>query len=66
MMSWHRTATAGSDVVQSRRPTFDDFFQHLRPHIGNNTANVVFQNGQAFVAYPHRPMTLRSHPQKIV
>ncbi|GFU88771.1 transposable element Tcb1 transposase [Trichonephila clavipes] len=37
------TATAGSDVVQSGRPIFDDFFQHLRPYIGNNTANVVFQ-----------------------
>ncbi|GFW99104.1 hypothetical protein TNCV_3008741 [Trichonephila clavipes] len=38
-----RTATAGSDVVQSKRPIFDDFFQHLWPYIGNNTANVVFQ-----------------------
>ncbi|GFY34007.1 hypothetical protein TNCV_4597151 [Trichonephila clavipes] len=25
------TATAGSDVVQSGRPIFDDFFQHLWP-----------------------------------
>ncbi|GFV45042.1 hypothetical protein TNCV_907891 [Trichonephila clavipes] len=33
----------GSDVVQSGRPIFDDFFQHLWPYIGNNTANVVFQ-----------------------
>ncbi|GFW98091.1 hypothetical protein TNCV_2491471 [Trichonephila clavipes] len=44
--SWdasRRTATAGSDVVQSGRPIFDDFFQHLWPYIGNNTANVVFQ-----------------------
>ncbi|GFU85327.1 adhesion G protein-coupled receptor B2 [Trichonephila clavipes] len=40
---WHRTATAGSDVVQSGGPIFDDFFQHLWPYIGNNTANVVFQ-----------------------
>ncbi|GFS47332.1 adhesion G protein-coupled receptor B2 [Trichonephila clavipes] len=40
---WHRTATAGSDVVQSGRPIFDDFFQHLWPYIGNNTANVAFQ-----------------------
>ncbi|GFV53212.1 adhesion G protein-coupled receptor B2 [Trichonephila clavipes] len=40
---WHRTPTAGSDVVQSGRPIFDDFFQHLWPYIGNNTANVVFQ-----------------------
>ncbi|GFW57840.1 RNase H domain-containing protein [Trichonephila clavipes] len=38
-----RTATAGSDVVQSGRPIFDDFFQHLWPYIGNTTANVVFQ-----------------------
>ncbi|GFY05771.1 adhesion G protein-coupled receptor B2 [Trichonephila clavipes] len=40
---WHRTATAGSDVVKSGRPIFDDFFQHLWPYIGNNTANVVLQ-----------------------
>ncbi|GFT57056.1 hypothetical protein TNCV_1691171 [Trichonephila clavipes] len=32
-----------SHVVQSGRPIFDDFFQHLWPYIGNNTANVVFQ-----------------------
>ncbi|GFW13027.1 hypothetical protein TNCV_3329591 [Trichonephila clavipes] len=38
-----RTATASSNVVQSGRPIFDDFFQHLWPYIGNNTANVVFQ-----------------------
>ncbi|GFU54322.1 hypothetical protein TNCV_576941 [Trichonephila clavipes] len=38
-----KTATAGSDVVQSGRPIFDDFFHHLWPYIGNNTANVVFQ-----------------------
>ncbi|GFX23717.1 hypothetical protein TNCV_3596591 [Trichonephila clavipes] len=37
------TSTAGSDVVQSGRPIFDDFLQHLWPYIGNNTANVVFQ-----------------------
>ncbi|GFW44183.1 hypothetical protein TNCV_3855441 [Trichonephila clavipes] len=40
---FERTATADSDVVQSGRPIFDDFFQHLWPYIGNNTANVVFQ-----------------------
>ncbi|GFU37888.1 hypothetical protein TNCV_1063891 [Trichonephila clavipes] len=39
----HMTTTASSDVVQSGRPIFDDFFQHLWPYIGNNTANVVFQ-----------------------
>ncbi|GFX58273.1 hypothetical protein TNCV_4050311 [Trichonephila clavipes] len=38
----HMTAMAGSDVVQSGRPIFDDFFQHLWPYIGNNTANVFF------------------------
>ncbi|GFV68669.1 uncharacterized protein TNCV_4883681 [Trichonephila clavipes] len=53
------TATAGSDVVQSGRPIFDDFFQHLWPYIGNNTANVVFQMVKR-LAYPHRPMTLHS------
>ncbi|GFX47338.1 hypothetical protein TNCV_4691431 [Trichonephila clavipes] len=37
------TAMAGSNVVQSGRPIFDDFFQHLWPYIGNNTANVAFQ-----------------------
>ncbi|GFV89647.1 hypothetical protein TNCV_1576201 [Trichonephila clavipes] len=37
------TATAGSDVVQSGRPIFDDFFQHLWPYIDNNTTNIVFQ-----------------------
>ncbi|GFY07928.1 hypothetical protein TNCV_2579601 [Trichonephila clavipes] len=37
------TSTAGSDVVQSGRPIFDDFFQHLWQYIGNNTENVVFQ-----------------------
>ncbi|GFV66898.1 hypothetical protein TNCV_4791501 [Trichonephila clavipes] len=42
------TAIASSDVVQSGRQIFDDFFQHLWP------------NGQAFVAYPHRPKTLHS------
>ncbi|GFU99113.1 hypothetical protein TNCV_1228271 [Trichonephila clavipes] len=40
---FERTATAGSDVVQSRRPIFDDFLQNLWPYIGNNTVNVVFQ-----------------------
>ncbi|GFU67499.1 hypothetical protein TNCV_1599811 [Trichonephila clavipes] len=38
-----QTATAGSDVVQSGRSIFDDFFQHLWPYIGNNTANTVFK-----------------------
>ncbi|GFW72253.1 uncharacterized protein TNCV_702901 [Trichonephila clavipes] len=43
MMRQDQTATAGSDVVQSRRRIFDDFFQHFWPYIGNYTANVVFQ-----------------------
>ncbi|GFW92798.1 hypothetical protein TNCV_1735911 [Trichonephila clavipes] len=38
-----QTTTAGSDVVQSGRLIFDDFFQHLWPYIGHNTANVIFQ-----------------------
>ncbi|GFX30980.1 hypothetical protein TNCV_2024831 [Trichonephila clavipes] len=41
-LRWAQTATAGSDVVHSRRPIFDEFFQHLWPYIGNNTTNVVF------------------------
>ncbi|GFY00572.1 hypothetical protein TNCV_2139691 [Trichonephila clavipes] len=42
-VNFWQTATAGSDVVQSECSIFDDFFQHLWPYIGNNTANVVFQ-----------------------
>ncbi|GFU69788.1 uncharacterized protein TNCV_4875801 [Trichonephila clavipes] len=58
---WHMTATAGSDVVNldvNFSMTFPLTFKG--PYISNNTANVVFPNGQAFVAYPHRPMTLHS------
>ncbi|GFX69122.1 uncharacterized protein TNCV_3562981 [Trichonephila clavipes] len=54
-----RTATAGSDVVQSGRPIFDDFFQHLWPYIGNNTANVVFQRVKR-LGLIRIPMTLHS------
>ncbi|GFV04384.1 hypothetical protein TNCV_920051 [Trichonephila clavipes] len=43
LLELYRTATAGSNVVQSGRPIFDNFFQRLWPYIGNNTANVVFQ-----------------------
>ncbi|GFY29597.1 uncharacterized protein TNCV_2627671 [Trichonephila clavipes] len=53
------TSTAGSDVVQSGCPIFDDFFQHLCPYIGNN-GKFCLPNGQAFVDYTHRPMTLHS------
>ncbi|GFV18307.1 uncharacterized protein TNCV_2990371 [Trichonephila clavipes] len=52
------TAMAGSDAVQSGRPIFDDFFQHLWPYIGNNTANVVFQMVKCL--FIRRPMTLHS------
>ncbi|GFU61030.1 hypothetical protein TNCV_4436601 [Trichonephila clavipes] len=38
-----KTATAGSDVLQSGRPIFDEFLKHLSSYIGNNSANVVFQ-----------------------
>ncbi|GFY30050.1 hypothetical protein TNCV_4073631 [Trichonephila clavipes] len=54
------TATAGSDVVQSGRPIFDDFFQHLFPYIGNNTANVVFQMVKRLWLIRIEPMTLHS------
>ncbi|GFX46910.1 uncharacterized protein TNCV_4040541 [Trichonephila clavipes] len=53
------TATAGSDVLQSGRPIFDDFFQHLRPYIGNNAATVVFQMVKRLWLI-RRPMTLHS------
>ncbi|GFX15953.1 hypothetical protein TNCV_522601 [Trichonephila clavipes] len=38
-----KDSMVGSDVVQSGRPIFDDFFQHLWPNICKNAANVVFQ-----------------------
>ncbi|GFU70675.1 hypothetical protein TNCV_3292301 [Trichonephila clavipes] len=54
------TATAGSDVVKSERPIFDDFFQHLWPYIGNNTANVVFQMVKSLSWRPiHRVQIVR-------
>ncbi|GFW04974.1 hypothetical protein TNCV_597681 [Trichonephila clavipes] len=49
-----------SDVVQSERPIFDDFFQHLWPYIGNTTRQMLSSQMVAFVAYPHRPMILHS------
>ncbi|GFW15540.1 uncharacterized protein TNCV_4656801 [Trichonephila clavipes] len=54
------TATAGSDVVQSGRLIFDDFFQHLWPYIGNNTANVLFQMVKRLWLIHIEPMTLYS------
>ncbi|GFU67258.1 hypothetical protein TNCV_4130121 [Trichonephila clavipes] len=53
------TATAGSDVVQSGRPIFDDF-SNICGRISAITRRMLFSNGQAFVAYTHRPMTLHS------
>ncbi|GFU10234.1 hypothetical protein TNCV_4022161, partial [Trichonephila clavipes] len=50
------TATAGSDVVQSGQPIFDDF-SNICGRISAIT-KYCLPNGQAFVAYPHRPMTL--------
>ncbi|GFT06909.1 hypothetical protein TNCV_2132471 [Trichonephila clavipes] len=55
------TATAGSDVIPSGRQ-FSMTFSNICGRISAITRRmqVVFQNGQAFVAYPHRPMTLHS------
>ncbi|GFS99657.1 uncharacterized protein TNCV_1972231 [Trichonephila clavipes] len=40
---------------------FDDFFQHLWPYIGHNTANVVFQMvKRLWLIRIERPMTLHS------
>ncbi|GFU84072.1 hypothetical protein TNCV_679711 [Trichonephila clavipes] len=54
----HTTATAGSDVAQSVRQkqfsmTFPTFVR-----ISEITRQMLSSNGQAFVPYPHRPMTL--------
>ncbi|GFU23657.1 hypothetical protein TNCV_275391 [Trichonephila clavipes] len=51
------TATAGSDVVQSGRP-ISMTFSNICGRISAITRRIP--NGQAFVAYPHRPMTLHS------
>ncbi|GFT45025.1 hypothetical protein TNCV_3790201 [Trichonephila clavipes] len=55
------TAMAGSDVVQSGRPIFDDFFQHLWPYIGNNTADVVFQMLQDIMIVQVRNEKVSNH-----
>ncbi|GFU55649.1 hypothetical protein TNCV_1649621 [Trichonephila clavipes] len=60
----YRTATAGSDVVQSGRPIFDDFFQHLWPYIGNNTANVVFM--LVIMALYRSPLTVTLWPSSFL
>ncbi|GFS65121.1 uncharacterized protein TNCV_204301 [Trichonephila clavipes] len=56
---WHRTATVGSDAVQSGRPIFDDF-SNICGRITTITRRMLFANVQSFLAYPHRPMTLHS------
>ncbi|GFW39373.1 uncharacterized protein TNCV_1833561 [Trichonephila clavipes] len=54
------TATAGSDVVQSGRQ-FSMTFSNICGRISAITRRMLaLPNGQAFVAYPHRPMTLHS------
>ncbi|GFT94486.1 hypothetical protein TNCV_1262071 [Trichonephila clavipes] len=57
MISKHRTATAGSDVVQSGRTIFDDFSNicgMLR------MCRMLSSKWSSVVDYPHRPMTLHS------
>ncbi|GFV05021.1 uncharacterized protein TNCV_1233341 [Trichonephila clavipes] len=52
-----KTAMAGSDVVQSGRQ-FSMTFSNICGHISAITRrDICLPNGQAFVAYPHRPMT---------
>ncbi|GFW66788.1 uncharacterized protein TNCV_3783581 [Trichonephila clavipes] len=54
------TATAGSDVVQSGRQ-FSMTFSIICGRISAITQRMsCLPIGQAFVAYPHRPMTLHS------
>ncbi|GFV87988.1 hypothetical protein TNCV_3241381 [Trichonephila clavipes] len=53
------TATAGSDVVQSGRQ-FSMTFSNICGRISAITRRMLSSNRQAFVAYPHRPMTLHS------
>ncbi|GFW65040.1 uncharacterized protein TNCV_393061 [Trichonephila clavipes] len=48
------TATAGSDVVQ-----FSMTFSNICGRISAKTRRIL-PNGQAFVAYPRRPMTLHN------
>ncbi|GFV97857.1 hypothetical protein TNCV_2021721 [Trichonephila clavipes] len=53
------TATTGSDVVQSGRQ-FSMTFSNICGRISAITRECCLPNGQAFVAYPYRPMTLHS------
>ncbi|GFV22373.1 hypothetical protein TNCV_2169281, partial [Trichonephila clavipes] len=51
------TATAGSDVVQSRRPIFDDF-SNICGRISAITRRMLSSKWSSACGYPHRPMTL--------
>ncbi|GFW42840.1 hypothetical protein TNCV_1212471 [Trichonephila clavipes] len=53
------TATAGSDVV-NLDVQFSMTFSNICGLISAITRRMLSSNGQAFVAYPHRPMTLHS------
>ncbi|GFU15591.1 hypothetical protein TNCV_1170911 [Trichonephila clavipes] len=54
------TATAGSDVV-NLNVQFSMTFSNICGRISAITRQICcLPNGQAFVAYPHRPMTLHS------
>ncbi|GFY34370.1 uncharacterized protein TNCV_2506731 [Trichonephila clavipes] len=52
-------ATAGSDVVQSGRQ-FSMTFSNICGRISAIKRECCLPNGQVFVAYSHRPMTLHS------
>ncbi|GFU04517.1 uncharacterized protein TNCV_3574791 [Trichonephila clavipes] len=53
------TVTAGSGVVQSGRPIFDDF-SNICGRISAITRRMLSSKWSSIVAYPHRPMTLHS------
>ncbi|GFW46329.1 hypothetical protein TNCV_1388311 [Trichonephila clavipes] len=53
------TATAGSDVV-NLDVQFSMTFSNICGRISVITRRMLSSNGQVFVAYPHRPMTLHS------
>ncbi|GFS67512.1 uncharacterized protein TNCV_1419861 [Trichonephila clavipes] len=59
------TATAGSDVVQSGRPIFDDIFQHLWPYIGNNTANNVCPTENSLAVLNYNILEANSQVQNV-
>ncbi|GFU89655.1 uncharacterized protein TNCV_1920651 [Trichonephila clavipes] len=52
------TATAGSDVVQSGRPDFDDFFQHLWKGCGSPVVRVS-DHGRYVMS--SSPVPLKTH-----